>query len=208
MGSRAAATPAGVPDPVDIRLRVARGRRLVIPLGEAVTIPAAAAAAQALQVALKPDVIVIASPTTAGGGPALTVLQLLTDLEAATVRPHLENLVAEFRQAAQALVNQMEADTSLVSDDETAYPEAVQWRSATWHLYPHGEHCRFENPVSGEVVEAHIDAPDVVDPDFLLLYAETSGRHRTVVDACAEGFHDMRRLLGLAGRIVENADLR
>src|SRR3712207_4425004 len=98
MGSRAEATPAGVPDPADIRLRVARGRRLVIPLGKTVTMPAAAAAARALQVALKPDMIVIASPTTAGRGPTLTVLQLLTDSEAAAVRPHLENLVAEFRQ--------------------------------------------------------------------------------------------------------------
>jgi hypothetical protein len=32
-----------------------------------------------------------------------------------------------------------------------------------------------------------------------LLYAETSGRHSAVVDACAEGFYDMCRLLDLAG---------
>jgi hypothetical protein len=83
-----------VPDPVDIRLRVARGRRLVISLDETVTVPAATAAARALRVALQPDLIVIASPSRAGRGPTLTMLQLVTDSEAATVRPAQKNLVA------------------------------------------------------------------------------------------------------------------
>jgi hypothetical protein len=169
-----------VPDPVDIRLRVARGRRLVISLGETVTMPAATAAARALRVALQPDLIVIASPSRAGRGPTLTVLQLVTDSEAATVRPALENLVAEFRQVAGALVDQMGAGASPVSSVDWDCPETVQCRDATWYLDPHGEHCRFEDPVSGDVVEANIDAPDTVDPYFLLLFAETSGRHTAV----------------------------
>ncbi|MFI5898237.1 hypothetical protein ACIA5D_49980 [Actinoplanes sp. NPDC051513] len=171
----------------------------MIPLDESVTMPAATAAARALSVALQPDVIVIASPSRAGRRSALTVLQLLTDSEAATVRPALEHLVAEFRQVAGELVDQMRAGVAPGSDIDGDCPETVRCRDATWNLQPHGEHCRFEDPVSGEVVEANIDAPGAVDPYFLLLYAETSGRHGAVVGACTEGFHDMCRLLDFAG---------
>jgi hypothetical protein len=78
-------------------------------------------------------------------------------------------------------------------------PESVRYDDATWCLRPHGEHCQFANAASGEVVEANIYAPDIVDPDFLLDYAKTAGRHTAVVDACVEGFHDMCRLLDCAG---------
>jgi hypothetical protein len=197
MESGAGANAAGVPDPADLRLRVARGRGLVVVLDETVTMPAAAAAARALRVALQPDMAVFAS--AGGQGPILTVLQLVSDTEAATVRPALENLVAEFRQVAAALVEQMDAGPSSVSDVDADPPESVQYHDATWFLYPHGEHCQFENAVSGEVVEANIYAPGVVDPYFLLQYAKTSGRHGAVADACTEGFHDMCRLLDHAG---------
>lgn len=188
---------AGVPDPSDIRQRVARGRGLFISLDEAMPMPTAALTARALQVALGPDVVVFASPQ--GRGPVLTVLRLVDDEEAARVRPALESLVAEFRRTAEALVKQMRAGMATGSDDDTDYPESVRYRDATWDLYPHGEHCQFVNVASGEVVEASIYAPDSVDPCFLLEYAQSAGRHGAVVDACVEGFHDMCRLLDRAG---------
>ncbi|MGI5524527.1 hypothetical protein ACQEUX_26815 [Micromonospora sp. CA-259024] len=197
MESGAGAIAAGVPDPADLRRRVARGRGLVVVLDETVTMPAATAAARALRVALQPDMAVFAS--AGRQGPIVTVLQLVSDSEAATVRPALENLVAEFRRVAAALVEQMEAGSSPVSDVDADPPESVRYHGATWYLYPHGEHCQFENSASGEVVEANIYAPDLVDPYFLLQYAKTSGRHGAVVDACVEGFHDMCRLLDHAG---------
>jgi hypothetical protein len=188
---------AGVPDPADIRLRLVRGRALVISLDETVTMPAATAAARVLRTALQPDVAVIASPRARG--PILTVLQLVSDSEVATVRPALENLVTEFRLVANALVGQLEAGSSPVSDLDTDYPESVRYRDATWCLHPHGGHCRFENTASGEVVEADVKDPDNLDPYFLLQYAKTSGRHGAVVNACVEGFHDICRLLDRAG---------
>ncbi len=98
MGMVAGTTVARVPDPADNYLRLARGRGLRIPLCETVTMPAATAAARALRIALRPDVAVFASPS--GEGPMLRVLQLVSDSEAATVRPALESLVAEFRLVA------------------------------------------------------------------------------------------------------------
>lgn len=199
MELEAGAILAALPDPADIRLRVARGRRLVIPLGEAVDLRAAFAAAEALRIALPLDVLVIASPARTGSGPTVTVFQLVADSEAATLRSALDALVAEFRQLAGALVAQLRAEVSYVGEVYGDYPETLRFRDATWYLDPHGEHCRFEDPASGTVVEANLWAPDAVDAYFLLLYAETSGRHRAILDACVEGFHDMCRLLDLAG---------
>ncbi|GAA0430264.1 hypothetical protein Aca07nite_38980 [Actinoplanes capillaceus] len=193
----AAGTIAALPDHADIRSRVARGRALVLRLDETVSISAATAAARSLRGALPSDVTVFASP--GGRGPVLTVLQLVSDSEAATVRPALEDLVAEFRQAADALVGYMNAGSAPVDGIDENWPESVRYREATWYLDPHGEHCRFENAVSGEVVEANIYAPDLVDPYFLLEYAKTSARHEAVVNVCVEGFHDMCRLLDRSG---------
>jgi hypothetical protein len=185
MGMEAGKIVAEALDPANVRLQLARGHGLRIHLGENVTMPAATAAARALRTALQPDVAVFASHR--GGGSILTVLQLVSDSEAVTVRPALENLVAEFRLLANALVGQMGAYSSPLRDSDTECPDSVRYHNATWYLDPHGEHCRFDNAASGEVVEANISAPDVVDPYFLLQYADTSGRHRAVVDACVEG---------------------
>ncbi|MEU7587285.1 hypothetical protein AB0A95_13395 [Micromonospora sp. NPDC049230] len=149
METGAGAIAAWVPDPAELRRRVARGRGLVVVLDETVTMEAATAAARTLRVALQPDMAVFASLP--------------------------------------------------VSDVDADPPESVRYHGATWYLYPHGEHCQFENSASGEVVEANIYAPDLVDPYFLLQYAKTSGRHGAIVDSCAEGFHDMCRLLDHAG---------
>lgn len=186
-----------MPDPAGIRSRIARGRRLVVPLDETVTMPAASAAAQALRVALGPDVAVIAAQLAQGS--ILTVLQLVSDSEATAVRPALDTLVAEFREVAGALVDLMEAGSSPLGGAGTGSPESVRYRDMTWYVHPHGEHCQFENAVNGEIVDAGVHSPDIVDPYFLLQYAKTSGRHGAVVDACAEGFHDMCRLLEHAG---------
>jgi hypothetical protein len=189
---------AGVPDPSDIRQRVARGRRLFIPLDEALTMSTATTAARALQAAIGSDVTVFAAQPQ-GRGLVLTVLRLVSDEEATRVCPSLERLVAEFRRTAGALVEQMKAGTPPGDDVDTDYPESVRYGDATWYLDPHGDHCRFENAASGEIVEANIDFPDAVDPYFLLQYAKSAGRHGAVVDACVEGFHDMCRLLDRAG---------
>lgn len=125
---------AGVPDLVDIRQRVARGRRLVITLGETVTMPAATAAARALRVGLPPDVHVFASQSSAAHGPTLMVLQLVSEAEAATVRPDLGILVSEFRRVAGALVDQMWANASPVSgiDEDCPEPSDVATQPGIW----------------------------------------------------------------------------
>jgi hypothetical protein len=195
MQSRCEQIRADVPDPEEIRRRLARGHPLSILLGKTATMAAADAAARALRTALPSDVDAFSSPDL-GEGPTVTVLQLVTDSQAAAVRPALDALVAEFRQVAGALVGRMRAAGGDAGED---FPETVRFRRATWYLDPHGEHCRFENAATGEIVEVDMDDPDAIDAYFLLLYAQTSGRHGAVLDICVEGFHDMCRLLDLAG---------
>jgi len=184
--------PAGLPDPADIRRRVARGRSLTIPIDKGVPMSAVSAAAAALQRELPRDMLV--NPSSLG--PVLHVLQLISDAEAEALRPALDNLLAEYRHAAGALIALMRA---AAGPEEEEYPETVDWRDTTWHVHEHGDDCRFYDPDSGETVEAAIWSRDKIDPSFLLLYAETSGRHQPVVDACVHGFSDMCRLLDLAG---------
>ncbi|KOV78517.1 hypothetical protein [Nocardia sp. NRRL S-836] len=152
-----------------------RGRPLQIPL--AVGLPEATAAAVALRAVLPPDV------TAIGGHRRLTVLRLLSDTELDQLRPAVESLIASFRGMARVLVAAL----------------AQGAVGAEWLVHEHGEHCRFENAVSGVVVEACVDRPEELDPYFLLEFARTDAAHRVVAEACVEGFHDMCRVLNVFG---------
>lgn len=160
---------------------------------------AVSSAARALEAALPEDLKVIASPGAAGNGPRLVVLRLVDRDEALGLRPELERLVTGFRQRAGALVASLRAEVLPAYDRGDEHPDEVEACGAPWTIEVHGDHCRFEDPVSGEVVEANLHDPDAVDPCFLLLFARTTGRHEAVRAACVEGFHDMCRLLDLAG---------
>ncbi|MEU7475162.1 hypothetical protein AB0A63_04210 [Lentzea sp. NPDC042327] len=152
-----------------------RGHPFRIPLTAG--LQAATEAASALRAVLPPDVAVI------GGQRQLLVLRLISDDELTLLRPAVEALIADFRATTRALV------VALASD---AVDEA-------WSVHEHGEHCRFENLVTGVVVEAFVDRPDDLDPYFLLEFARTEHRHRAVAEACVEGFHDMCRVLDVLG---------
>ncbi|MFG3525586.1 hypothetical protein ACGF8B_02485 [Streptomyces sp. NPDC047917] len=164
------------PSPETVRRAVTRGRGagFEVPEGEA------SATAERLnrQLAGQNIRVFVSGPTTC------TALRLVDAHEARRTRPELETLVADFRGLAQTLTRSSELGTL----DENV-----------WWAAPHGEHCRFENLGTGVIVEAHTQAPDTVDPYFLLRFAETTGRYPAVLDACVHGFHDMSRLLEMAG---------
>src|SRR5689334_8536259 len=139
---------AGPLDAIDIRRRVARGRRLLIPVDEPVDMSALVAAGQALRATLPPDMHVIASPPAADRGPSLTVLQLVTDEEAIALRPALEHLVAEFRQLAATLADRLPGRAAGVGGASRDCPATIRCQGTTWYVHPHGEHCRFEDPAT------------------------------------------------------------
>ncbi|MET9231491.1 hypothetical protein [Lentzea sp. NPDC003310] len=109
------------------------------------------------------------------------------------LRPELDRLVAEFRAMARMLV-----DALPNPDEDDDIPDEVVAGGRTWWVHWHDPHycCVDEADV---VVEAHIYYPDLVDPWFLLQYAQTAGGHDAVVEACPAGFHDIARLLDLHG---------
>ncbi|MCX4846935.1 hypothetical protein [Streptomyces sp. NBC_00893] len=164
------------PSPETVRRLVTRGRGagFDVPEGEA----SATTRRLNQQLAGQDIRVFVSGPTTC------TALQLVDAHEARRTRPELETLIADFRGLAHTLTETFELDT---------LDENVWWAS------PHGEHCRFENLETGVIVEAHIHAPDSIDPYFLLRFAETTGRYPGVLDACVHGFHDMSRLLEMAG---------
>ncbi|MEV8436086.1 hypothetical protein AB0425_01820 [Actinosynnema sp. NPDC051121] len=159
----------------------------------------ASEAARELQASLPEDLLVFASPGTVSDGPVLVVLRLITAKEAAELRPALDVVVADFRRRAGTLVASLRTDVLPAYDSGVEYPDEVEVGGVEWMIEVHGDHCRFKHPVSGEVVEADIHDPNAIDPYFLLLFARTSGRHDAVLAACVNGFHDMRRMLDLAG---------
>jgi hypothetical protein len=122
------------------------------------------------------------------------------ELDPVEVRAALDRLVAEFREVAGALVAELRVVEPKWDDAAGAEcPEEIELGGITWFVDPHDPHYRFEDAAGGVIVEAHMYDPDRVDPYFLLLYAQTSGRHPVVVAAAPEGFADMCRLLDSAG---------
>jgi hypothetical protein len=192
-------SPWGVPTPEEIVRRVGRGSSLTLPLDAASDLAGASEIARQLRASLPEDLLVFASPATVSGGPVLVVLRLITAAEAAELRPALDAVVADFRQRAATLVASLRTDVLPAYDSGVEYPGEVEADGVRWTIEVHGDHCRFEHPVSGEVVEANIHDPDLIDPYFLLLFTRTSGRHDTIRAACVHGFHDMCRMLDLAG---------
>ncbi|MFI0354505.1 DUF6896 domain-containing protein [Actinomadura sp. 9N407] len=167
---------ASEPSPETIRRVATRGKAVVfdVPTGESIAI------AQRLNAQLAGESIRVIVP-----GPArITALQLVSEEEARRVLPELEALVADFRERARSLTRRF---------DGGAFTEE------NWIAWPHGEHCRFENLENGVIVEANIEFPDRVDAYFLLLFAETSRRYPGILGACVHGYHDMYRMLELAG---------
>lgn len=166
----------------------------MLPVDATVDMPGVSAVARSLRAALPDTMLVIASP-----GARLTVLRLITEDEAARLRPELDRLIAGFRQRAGSLVARLRIDVLPRYDSGDEYPHEIEAAGVGWAIEVHGDHCRFEDPVSGEVVEANIHDPNALDPYFLLLFARTTGRHEAVRAACVEGYHDMVRMLDLAG---------
>jgi len=157
---------------------------------------AAGRAAQTLQDELRrEDFSIFASPGTRDRpGPFITAIQLVSDNEAQLYRARLDALVADFRALASQLIAAATAES--VGD---YFPDEVTVDGVLWSVWTHGEHCLFKSRRDGTSVDAHNEQPARIDPYFLLKYASTSRRYPDVIDLCTEGFHDMCRLLDVAG---------
>ncbi|GAA3975931.1 hypothetical protein GCM10023085_67920 [Actinomadura viridis] len=192
-------TLSGIPSDAELRRSVTRGRHAVIPLEAGPSWEEVTAAAAALQERLAADDLIVFNSGSGDGRPRLTVVRVVGTEEARRLRPALDALVADFRSLAERLSERFRLEIEPASDRGETYPRRLVVDGEPWQADPHGVHCRFESLESGVVVEAHNRRPGTLDPYFLLLFAETSGRHPEVLSACVEGFHDMSRLLDLAG---------
>jgi hypothetical protein len=189
-------------------LRLAtRGQHAKFLLSAQASLSQAQAAADRLRAGLPNNLLVIASPGAGSANPpSLTVLRLIDKDDADRLRDQLEALVAEFRERAHQLAAPFRLHIEPAYEQGAWYPDRLDVDDETWSLHIHGEHCLFTSLTSGTAIEVHTDRPDVIDPWFLLRYAESSGRYPQIRTACLEGFHDMCRMLDLAGIPLDPAD--
>ncbi|NUT21353.1 MAG: hypothetical protein HOV77_19440 [Hamadaea sp.] len=188
---------ADLPTTEQLSRLVQRGHGASYVLDEGTDPSTASDIARRLKMSLPADVLVIMSPFQP---PRLRVLRLISDDEAASLLPTVHRLVADFRAIAGRLVGVLRHQVLADYDAGRAYAEEIEVDGVMWSLHMHGEHCRLESAESGQVVEAHLDDPDALDPYFLLEYARTSpGGYPDLLTACIEGFHDTVRLMELAG---------
>ncbi len=67
-----------------------------------------------------------------------------------------------------------------------------------WDNYVHGGHCRYENLVTGETVEAPLEIKEKqkdVDPYFLAEYIKSTKLFPEVANLISDKFHDTARIL-------------
>ncbi len=192
--------PDDLPAPDTVRRLATRGQRAKILLPARASWSQAQAAADRLRAGLAlDDLLVIASPGASSvRPPSLTVLRLIDEGDARRLRDQLEALVAEFRELAHRLAVPFRLHIEPAYEQGVRYPDRLEVDGETWSLYIHGEHCLFTSLTSETEIEVHTDRPEVIDPWFLLRYAESAGRYPEIRTACVEGFHDMCRMLALA----------
>ena len=73
--------------------------------------------------------------------------------------------------------------------------------SEDWAADEHGEHCRFENTRTGEIVEAPLDeSGEPLDPYFFAEFVKSTPEMAGVASLIASDFHDAVRILEVVGR--------
>lgn len=189
----------GLPAADAVRRLMTRGRHATFPLAVS-SWAELSAAADSLRAALASDDLgVIASPGAgASPTPSLKVLRLVDEAEVHRLHDRLQALVAEFRELAHRLAVPFRVHVEPACLRGDPYPDELDVDGETWSLHIHGEHCLFTSAASGTEIEVHTDRPDLIDPWFLLRYAESADRYPDVRAACVEGFHDISRMLTVA----------
>jgi hypothetical protein len=120
-----------------------------------------------------------------GGGlsPAwVTVMPVVARARVLECRAEVLRAVSDYRRACAALVKDCRRGSL-----------PCEWQTAD-----HGEHCRFTNRRTGQVVEAPFQEwadSDRVDPYFFAEFVKTTARFEAVADLIEHNFHDGARIL-------------
>ena len=118
-----------------------------------------------------------------------------TDAEShwVTIKQVIESVVISREEAAfrAAVADYQSICTVLVEAHKT------RRLRGGWTASSHGEHIRFENPQTGQVVEAPAEGGDDTSPDpgFLWEYLSTTPEFLELAKLLPGGFHDCARML-------------
>ena len=106
-------------------------------------------------------------------------------------------VLAHAREIGAAVTGYIEACSNMLAK-YTASSLAEEWSSET-----HGDHRRFENDRTGQIIEAPLDGapePSRVDPYFLASFAKSTPSHEVVARLLKDDFHDAARMLDILFR--------
>lgn len=128
--------------------------------------------------------------SSGGLSPAwVTIMPVVERARVIERRGEVQLAVDEYRRACSGLTKRYEAGT---------LPE-------DWQADEHGEHCRFKNRATGQVVEAPLDwiGPFPVDPYFFAVFVKTTAGLERVAELIEHNFHDGARILGIVASKAE-----
>ena len=72
--------------------------------------------------------------------------------------------------------------------------------SPDWDSRVHGNHRRFENTITGQIVEAPLSGPprpSEVDPYFYAIYIKSSNEFPSIIKLIEDDFHDAAKILDI-----------
>jgi hypothetical protein len=103
-------------------------------------------------------------------------------------RAEILQAVADYRHACATLVEQYQADVL----------------PSVWRAIEHGDHCRFTNRRTGQIVEAPVPEwtdPNPVDPYFFAEFVKTTAGLESVAELIENYFHDGWVILDFVGAL-------
>ncbi|PWU11985.1 MAG: hypothetical protein C5B50_22235 [Verrucomicrobia bacterium] len=108
-------------------------------------------------------------------------------------------VLAHAREIGQAIGSYVQACSALL----TQYTEGTL--SSDWSSDIHGEHCRFENSETKQIVEAPLAGPprpDKVDPYFFSIFVKSTRGLEPVARLIRDDFHDALRIFDVLSEAV------
>ncbi|KGP79042.1 MULTISPECIES: DUF6896 domain-containing protein [unclassified Paenibacillus] len=110
-----------------------------------------------------------------------------------------------YKRIAQELIDKLISETSqaekekiidgayyLLSNEEVVNGE--EYLSGKWHFDVHGEHCMFENAVTGQTLEVSLGSKDDVgnmDPYFFYIFLKSTTNYKHLITYFENPFGDM-----------------
>ncbi|MHC4333565.1 MAG: DUF6896 domain-containing protein [Planctomycetota bacterium] len=114
----------------------------------------------------------------------VTVMRLVERERVVAKLDEIQNAVAAYRELCGSLIDRYENGS--LSDE--------------WDSHEHGEHCRFESKITGQIIEAPLSGIprlEEIDPYFLEQFVKSTSMFKGAAGLMAHEYHDAVRILDI-----------